>query len=108
MNQVPHDTASCGRAGLNPPEGILRDSGVARPSKSLSLSRPFGEGLRFEVQAGQQSYDSPLTTQNSAWWVNSNADWIFSGRYFVGGGFTLYNSPGQGYKQWYVNLGYGF
>jgi hypothetical protein len=76
--------------------------------RSLSLSRPFGEGLRFEVQAGQQSYDSPLTTQNSAWWVNSNADWIFSGRYFVGGGFTLYNSPGQGYKQWYVNLGYGF
>jgi len=76
--------------------------------RSISLTRPFGEGLRFEVQAGQQDFNSPLTAQNNAWWVNSNADWIFSGRYFFGGGFTLYNSPGQGYKQWYLNLGYGF
>jgi len=39
MKQVPPNTGSSGRAGLNPPEGMLRDSGVAKPRKSRSPAR---------------------------------------------------------------------
>jgi hypothetical protein len=36
MNQMLPNTGSSEQAGLNPSEGLLRDNGVARPSKSRS------------------------------------------------------------------------
>lgn len=76
--------------------------------RSVSISRSAGESLRFELQAGQQNYVSSFSLQNRARWVNANADWIMLRHYFVGVGCTLYRSPGQGYNQWYLNVGYGF
>jgi hypothetical protein len=76
--------------------------------RSLSLSRPVGENLRFEIQGGQQNYVSAYTLQNRAWWATLSADWILARHYFLGGGFTQYRSPGQGYNQWYLNLSYAF
>ena len=76
--------------------------------RSISLSRSAWESLRFEVQAGQQNYISPLAAQNRARWINFNADWILRRHYFIGGGATLYHGPGQGYVQYLVNFSYGF
>jgi hypothetical protein len=85
------------------------DSSFGRGTyRSVSLTRGIGENLRLEVQGGQQNFLSSYTSQNQAWWVNANADWMLLMHFFTGVGFTLYNSPGQSYRQWYVSLGYGF
>ncbi len=85
------------------------DSAFSRGTyRSLSLSRSAWENLRFEIQAGQQNYASPLAAQNGAWWVNLNADWILHRHYFIGGGATLYRGSSQGYTQYQINFSYGF
>jgi hypothetical protein len=85
------------------------DSSFGRGTyRSISLSRTSWESLRFEAQAGEQNYISSLAAQNRARWINLNADWILRRHYFIGGGYTLYRSPGQGYKQYQVNFSYGY
>jgi hypothetical protein len=64
--------------------------------------------LRFDVQAGDQHYASAFTAVTRARFVSANADWYFSARYFLGGGYTFYRSQIQNYDQLYLNLGYRF
>jgi hypothetical protein len=76
--------------------------------RSLSVSRSFGEKIRFDLQAGEQNYASALTNQNRARFINSSVDWFLAAHYALGAGYTLYRSPTQNYNQMYVNLGYRF
>ena len=76
--------------------------------RALSLSREIGEALRVEIQAGDQSYASALSSRNRARFVNATADWFLATHYFLGGGYTLYRSQNQNYDQLFVNLGYRF
>jgi hypothetical protein len=76
--------------------------------KALSLSRQFGEGLRWEVQTGMQNFTSALTQQSNGRFVNTNLDW-FIGRYvFLEGGFTLQRGNSQDYNQWIIVMGSRF
>jgi hypothetical protein len=85
------------------------DSSFGRGTyQALSLSRQFGEDLRWEVQAGQQNFVSTFTQQNRARWINSNLDWIVGGHYFVGAGFTFYHGDVQVYNQFFLTTGYRF
>jgi len=85
------------------------DSAFGRGSyRSLSLSRPFGEDLRLEVQAGSQNFASPLTRQSDSHFVSITFDWFLSPRYFLGTGFTVQRGLLQNYEQWFVNFGYRF
>jgi len=72
------------------------------------LSREAVEGLRFELQLGRQSIQSPFTTQGHAWFVNGNVDWYLGANYFIGAGITAYRGEVQRYNQYFINLGYRF
>lgn len=76
--------------------------------RALSASREVSQVLRFEIQAGEQTYASVLTNQTRSRFVNGNVDWFFATHYVLGGGSTLYRSPTQNYDQVYLNLGYRF
>jgi hypothetical protein len=76
--------------------------------QSLSISPEFGEGLRFEVQAGKQSVSSAFTSQNRARFINGNLDWYLGDHYFLEGGLTFYRGALQDYNQYLLTLGYRF
>jgi hypothetical protein len=76
--------------------------------KSLSLIRELGEGFRLEVQGGQQQFQSALTMQNGARFLNVSADWLLGRHYVLGGGVLLYRGDLQEYDQLFFNLGYRF
>lgn len=76
--------------------------------QTVLLNRDVGEGLRFEIQLGQQTMQSTITAQDRARFVNGNVDWYASGGYFIGAGLTAYRGQVQNYNQYFVNLGYRF
>jgi hypothetical protein len=76
--------------------------------KALTFSRQLSDTLRLEVQAGQQDFVSPLTSQTRARFVNGNLDWMFARHYFVGAGLTVYRGQAQNYTQNFFTMGYRF
>jgi hypothetical protein len=85
------------------------DSSFGRGSyQSLSATRDLGEGLHFEIQAGQQSVNSAFTSQSRARFVNGSMDWNIGAHYFLGFGATVYRGQAQHYNQYFFNLGYRF
>ncbi len=76
--------------------------------RSLTLSREIAEGLRFDLQAGQQDINSAFTTMTRSRFINGNLDWNVGSHYLVGLGFTAYRGGDQDYNQYFVTLGYRF
>jgi hypothetical protein len=76
--------------------------------ESATLSRSLWESLRFEVQAGNQNFTSPLTTTTRARFINGNMDWNLGAHYFLATGVTIYRGQSQSYNQIYFTLGYRF
>ncbi len=76
--------------------------------RSLFFTREIGDNIRIEVQAGQQTIVSSMTSEEFAWWLTANFDWFLGIHYFLGGGYTIYRGTVQDYDQWFVNLGYRF
>ncbi len=85
------------------------DSSFGRGTyRALSLSRNFGETLRWEVQGGRQYFLSPLTTNSRSEFAMTSLDVNFGGHYFIQGGFTVERGALQNYQQWYTTFGYRF
>jgi hypothetical protein len=76
--------------------------------KALTLSREVRETLQFQLQAGQQNYNSTLTAVTRARFITGSVDWFFATHYFLGGGLTVYRGQTQSYNQTYFTLGYRF
>ena len=76
--------------------------------RSFSLSREFGESLRWEVETGSQSFVSPLTTDHGSRFVNTRGDFNFGGNYFMELGFTAQRGGTYDYNQWFSVIGYRF
>jgi hypothetical protein len=76
--------------------------------ESASLSRSLWESFRFEAQAGNQNFTSPLTSMTHAHFINGNMDCSLGGHYFLATGVTLYRGQTQSYNQIYFTLGYRF
>jgi hypothetical protein len=76
--------------------------------RSLSVSRNFGDGLRLQVLAGDQSFASLATENTRSRFVNTNVDFSFGPHYFMQGGFTVNRGGLQSYDQWMFTLGYRF
>lgn len=76
--------------------------------RMFMVSRQMGESLRFDLQAGQQDFTSPLTAETHVHWFSGTADWFLGRHYFLGGGGTIYRGRAQSYNQWFFNLGYRF
>ena len=75
---------------------------------SVSLARNLTDTLRVQVLAGNQKFNSPMTTNSSSRFVNGILDWTISRRYFVEGLFGYYNGTTLDYTQWSTVFGYRF
>ncbi len=76
--------------------------------QTVLFNREVGEGLRFELQAGQQSIQSALTTQSRARFINGSVDWYIGANYFIEAGATAYRGQVQSYNQYFITLSYRF
>ena len=76
--------------------------------RAVSLSREVGQALRFEIQAGDQTYASAMTSISRARFINATGDAFLATHYFLGGGYSIYRSQAQNYDQLYITLGYRF
>lgn len=76
--------------------------------QSFSLSREFGESLRWEVETGSQKFTSPLTSDTGSRFVNTRGDFNFGGNYFMELGFTAQRGGTYDYNQWFSVMGYRF
>lgn len=75
--------------------------------KSLSLSRHLNDTLRLELLAGQEQFNSPLSTSTGYRFLNANVETTFGPHYFLQGGFTV-NRGSLSYDQWSVTMGWRF
>jgi hypothetical protein len=75
--------------------------------ESISVSRQLSEELRLEILAGQQSFNSTLTTNNRLRFVTSTVEKSLGPRYYVQGNFTV-NGGQLSYDQFMFSLGYRF
>ncbi|MGB7845592.1 MAG: hypothetical protein WBL63_08260 [Candidatus Acidiferrum sp.] len=74
--------------------------------ESISLSRNLTDTLRLQVLGGDQSFDSSLTSNSSAKFVNGTLDWSFARRYFIEGTYGWYNGSTLSYNQWSTVFGF--
>ena len=58
--------------------------------------------------AGIQKFDSQLSTNTNANFINATVDYSFGRRYFVEGVFGWYQGTTLNYNQWSTILGYRF
>jgi hypothetical protein len=74
--------------------------------ESISLAKNVTEKLRLQVLGGNQKYDSPLTSNSNAKFVNATLDWSIGRSYFVEGIYGWYSGTALGYNQWSTMFGY--
>ncbi|MGB9471328.1 MAG: hypothetical protein WBQ59_18415 [Candidatus Acidiferrum sp.] len=74
--------------------------------ESVSLSRNLSEKLRLQILAGNQQFDSPLTANTAAKFINASLDWSIGRRYFVEGLYGWYDGNALSYNQWSALFGY--
>jgi hypothetical protein len=73
---------------------------------SVSLSRNLSEKLRLQILAGTQQFDSPLTANTAAKFINATLDWSIGRRYFIEGLYGWYDGNVLSYNQWSALFGY--
>ena len=76
--------------------------------ESISLSKSLSDTLRVQLMGGDQKFNSPLSTNSNAKFVNATVDWSIGRRYFVEGTFGWYNGSTLSYNQWSTIFGYRF
>lgn len=74
--------------------------------ESVSLSRNLSEKLRLQILAGNQQFDSPLTANTAAKFINATLDWSIGRRYFIEGLYGWYDGNVLSYNQWSALFGY--
>jgi hypothetical protein len=75
--------------------------------QSASVSRQFSDDLRVEVLAGQQKFNSLLTTNNRSRFVTGTVETSLGTHYYIQGNFTV-NSGQVSYDQLMFSFGYRF
>ena len=75
--------------------------------ESVSISRQISDDLRLEILAGQQNFNSTLTTNNRSRFVTSTVEKSLGPRYYIQGNFT-HNSGQLSYDQYMFSFGYRF
>jgi hypothetical protein len=64
--------------------------------------------LRLQVMGGDQKFNSPLSTNSSAKFVNGVVDMSLGQRFFVEGNIGWYQGTTLNYTQWSTIFGYRF
>jgi hypothetical protein len=75
--------------------------------EAVTLSRQVSDHLRLEVLAGQQNFNSTLTTNGRARFVTGTVETTLGAHYYVQGNFTT-NRGQFSYDQFMFSLGYRF
>jgi hypothetical protein len=76
--------------------------------EAISLSKSLSESLRLQIMGGDQKFNSPLTINTDAKFVNATLDWSIGRRYFIEGLFGWYDGNAMSYNQWSTTFGYRF
>jgi hypothetical protein len=76
--------------------------------ESISLSKNLSDTLRLQIMGGDQKFNSPLSINTNAKFVNGTVDWSIGRRYFVEGNFGWYDGNAMRYTQWSTVFGYRF
>ncbi len=95
--------------------GLRADAHYARFNSSfgsgsyeaLTVSRQMSENLRLEVLAGQQNFNSTLTTNDRARFVTGTVETTLGPHYYIQGNFTT-NRGQTSYDQIMFSFGYRF
>jgi hypothetical protein len=74
--------------------------------ESVSLSKSLTDKLTLQVLGGNQLFNSPLTANTNAKFVNATLDWTISRRYFAEGLYGWYSGNAMSYNQWSTLFGY--
>jgi hypothetical protein len=75
--------------------------------RSLSIRKDSSERWQFQVEAGDQRFDSLLGEQSRARFISGNAD-LFIGHFVLGLRAMRYRGAGQNYDQFRTGLDYRF
>jgi hypothetical protein len=75
--------------------------------RSVALRREGSERWRFELEGGDQRFDSILGSRSNAWFATASAD-LFIGRFVLGFRNTRYRSGDQSYDQFRTGLDFRF
>ncbi len=76
--------------------------------ESISVSKSLSEALHLQFLAGIQKFNSPLSANTNANFINSVIDYSFARRYFLEGVFGWYQGTTLNYNQWSTVFGYRF
>lgn len=76
--------------------------------ESVSIAKSLTDALHLQVMAGIQKFDSPLSANTNANFVNATVDYSFGRRYFVEGVVGWYQGTTLNYNQWSTVFGYRF
>jgi len=76
--------------------------------ESVSVSKSLTDALHLQVMGGIQKFNSPLSSNTNAKFVNGTVDYTFSRRYFIEGVFGWYQGTTLNYTQWSTIFGYRF
>ncbi|MGB9431632.1 MAG: hypothetical protein WBQ89_05275, partial [Candidatus Acidiferrum sp.] len=74
--------------------------------ESVSLSKNLSDKLRLQLLGGNQRFDSSLTSNTNAKFINATLDWSIGRKYFVEGLYGWYRGNALGYNQWSTMFGY--
>ena len=74
----------------------------------FSASRVFRDSLQFQLQAGMQSFFSPVSKDSGSRFVNAQVEFAVGRHYFFDGGFTVSRGAYQNYNQVFTTFGYRF
>ncbi|MBV8051107.1 MAG: AMIN domain-containing protein [Acidobacteriaceae bacterium] len=85
------------------------DSSFARGIyRILSLSRPVGNRMMWNVQGGSQTLRSLFTANQHSFFVDTSLDTNLSAHTFLQGGYSIERGAQLNYSQWRLSLGYRF
>lgn len=74
----------------------------------FSASRVFHDSLQFQLQAGMQSFFSPVSKDSGSRFVNAQVEFAVGRHYFLDGGLTVSRGVYQNYNQVFTTFGYRF
>jgi hypothetical protein len=74
--------------------------------ESVSLSKSLTDRLTLQILGGNQLFDSALTANTNAKFVNATIDWTINRQFFLEGLYGWYSGNAMTYNQWSTLLGY--
>ncbi|MBZ5654258.1 MAG: AMIN domain-containing protein [Acidobacteriia bacterium] len=76
--------------------------------EALSLTRSLSEGLQLQILAGQQNFQSSLTSADQSRFLNGMLQTNLGKHYFMQMGGTVSRGNQMNYDQWIFTFGYRF